>query len=113
MSARGSMTHRCTIERKAKTSDGAGGHTEAWSSHLTGLACRAWFDEGKTLIESEKITTITQRVVIVPLGTDVTKGDRIASVTDRKGATLFPGPMPVSSVQHRQDHIQLFVREIT
>ena len=117
MGARGQMRMRATVERATATPDGGGGKTLAWSTHLASLPCWAWFDARREgageLTQGDKITVLEDRKMIVPLGTDVTERDRIAAVKDRRGATLFAGPMRIESVGRRDDHLELFLSEVT
>lgn len=105
------MTHRCDIQRDSSAGLGTDPYgndpTPAWGAHLTDLPCRFWFEEGKTVIDGDKATELTIRMMIVPAGTDVTEDDRVLNVTDRLGASLADGPMRIDSVGHRQGHLVL------
>lgn len=113
-SSRVGLRHRCTIERRTRVSDGAGGFMETWTPIGAPVPCRAWLESrdrsGATVI-GDKVVEVEDRRVIVPIGTNVTDGDRIAQVTHR-GAVLFDGPMPVDSVGRHTDHLELRSREV-
>lgn len=108
---------RCTVERATATTDAGGGQTLTWATYLSGVRCRAWFDarreSAREAVQGSKLTVLEDRRLIVPAGTDVREGDRIASVTDRLGATLYAGPMAIESVGRRRDHLILYVREVS
>jgi head-tail adaptor len=115
--ARGRMRHRATVERATATPDGGGGETLGWNTHIASLPCWTWFDarrEGALEeTQGDKVTVLEDRRMIVPLGTDITEKDRIAVVKDRRGATLFAGPMRIESVGRRDDHMELYLSEVT
>lgn len=101
------MAQRCAIERRAVGSDGGGGQTETWAAHLTNLPCRTWFETGREKVIGDRITVTAQQCVIVPIGTDVTAADRLASIADRLGQVVLAGPEDIATVAHRTDHVEL------
>ncbi len=102
------MTHRCTIERRAAGAADAWGQVPSeWETHLTNVRCRTWADAGREIVEGTTTVTVVEDVrVIVPLGTDVTEADRIASITYR-GGTAQAGPLGIRAVLARPDHLEL------
>lgn len=113
MSARSLMVHRCTIERGTRVSDGGGGFTVTWNAVATDVPCRAWFLDASIAPDGDRPTVVVDHTAIVPVGTDVEPGDRIAAVTDKAGVVLFPGPLEIDTVGRRADHWQLYARTIT
>jgi hypothetical protein len=108
-SSRVGLTDRCTIERDSSAgTSGAWGQPDApsWGPHLTDHPCRAWVDSGREPIEDGKSVVLVDRRLSLPLGTDVTESDRIASVT-RRGVQVFDGPMNVRTVLTYPDHLEL------
>lgn len=114
MSARQRMRQRATVERQMQTNrDPFGGKgTPDWRTHLQDLPCMIWQTAGREVTDGEKVVTVDDRRMIVPLGSDVTAQDRIASVTDRQGTELYPGPMRIESVARRTDHLELLIEAI-
>lgn len=114
-SSRAGYTHICTVERDAnlETSDAWGGQkTPEWKNHLTELPCRAWTNAAREPVDEEKTATYEDRRLSVELETDVTEADRIASVTDKNGNTVFAGPMNIEGVLNYPDHMELILEHI-
>lgn len=111
MSARQRMRQRATVERQmqVKRDDFGGRGTPDWREHLTELPCRIWQTSGREVTDGQKIVAVDDRRMIVPLDTDVTTRDRIATVTDRQGTELYAGPMRIESVARREDHLELML----
>ena len=104
------MKDRCVIERKAAVSDGGGGQTESWQTHLT-ARCAARDDASREAERAEGGGTVVvrDRRILVPVTTDVTEEDRVAVVVDKFGAELYPGPMAITAIAERPTHLDLFV----
>ena len=83
-----------------------------WRSHVDNLPCFIWQTAGREVTDGEKVVTVDDRRMIVPLGTDVVATDRIASVTDRQGTELYAGPMRIESVARRSDHLELLIEAV-
>lgn len=112
-STRLSLIHRCTIERDTATAGSWGTpDTANWQTHLTDVPCRTWAAAGREAVENTTTVTVVEDVrVIVPLGTDVTERDRVASVTYR-GGNVQEGPLGIRAVLHRADHLELVLVRI-
>ena len=114
------MIHRATIERDGATgSDSWGNPNESsWSTHLSDLPCRVWYGSGsggsaeREIFDGNKIVTTEDRTLIVPLGTDVTELDRVASIEDRAGSEIFAGPSKIESLGRRSDHLVIRLAEV-
>lgn len=114
LSSRVGLRHLCAIERdvNAGGSDAWGGSPSPdWQAHLT-VACNAWTNAGREMVEADRTAVVEDRRASVPLGTDVTEGDRVASVTTRTGALLFEGPMNVQAVLRFEDHLELILERV-
>lgn len=114
MTARNSMIHRCNVERDGSLGlheDPWGGDdVPEWTTHLTDLSCRFWWQEavgitGSTIKDSEKLIEMTRRILIVPEGTDIHEDDRVVSVRDRRDRELADGPMRIDAVGRRDGHL--------
>lgn len=116
VSSRLSLTHRCTIERDANAGgdDGWGNPpAPSWQTHLSDLVCRSWVTAGREEVkDGQSIVVVEDTRLIVPLGTDVTERDRVASVTYR-GGTVQDGPLGIRSVLVRRDRIELVLVKVS
>lgn len=77
------MRDTCTLERKTRVSDGAGGSTETWADQAADVPC---FIEpaggGEIGMAGDRISDKTTHVVYLPAGTDVTEADRVIVAGD-------------------------------
>lgn len=105
------MTQRATVERQMQSGrdDFGGKGRPDWRAHLTDLPCCVWQTGGREVTDGDKVVTIDDRRMIVPLGTDVTTSDRIGGITDRLGVEIHAGPIRIESVARRRDHIELML----
>lgn len=112
-----SLIHLCTIERNVNedTEDALGQPSPpGWAAHLTDVPCRTWASSGRETVNADtaaSVVVVEEVHLIVPLGTDVTERDRIASVTYR-GETTQAGPLGVRAVLTRPDHIELVLVKV-
>lgn len=116
MSARRQMTMRALVERDANadTEDPLGSpEAPDWQTLHAALPCRTWFETERHEADSNKTAAIEDRKVIVPKGTDIRPGDRIADVKDRRGSVIFTGPATIEAAGRRRDHIELSLKEVT
>ena len=96
--SRGAMTHRAVITRNTAAT------TDAWNrpdpptfTALGTVACRAWVKTKKEVRDDGKEIVISDHRAIFPRDADIQTGDRI-SITDRRGAVIFDGPMAVATI---------------
>lgn len=110
VAARLSLIHRCTIERGSSSPDEWGNPgPPTWSAHLSDQPCRTWATAGREVVTDTTTVVVVEDVrLILPLGTDVTEQDRVASVTYR-GDTVQAGPLGIRAVLVNQDHIELLL----
>lgn len=120
LSSRVSLTHRLTVQRDQSltgTDDGWGNpDVPNFVDYLTDVPCRAWTAAGpRPGTENVGVAAVVVDTGIrahVPLGTDVTEKDRVASISHR-GAVIFPGPLDVEAVLTYPDHLELVLRRVT
>lgn len=113
MSSRVGLTDRCTIER-ANTGKADGWNNPGapkWEPHLEDQPCRAWTETGTEVVDTDKTAALSSRRLSIPLGTDVTEKDRVASVT-RRGSEFFDGPMDIHAVLPFDDHLELILERV-
>ena len=114
VASRLSLTHRCTIERQQAAAAGRWGQTPPpsvapWEDHLVDVPCRASATTGKEYAsDGVTLVDIVSVRLLLPLGTDVTTEDRIASVTDR-GGNSQEGPLGVRAILSHRDHLELIL----
>lgn len=111
MAARQRMTMRTTIERDQATADpyGSPGPPD-WQTLESDVPCYVWAEAARKMISDTQTVTLDHPGAIVPLGTDITEEDRLASITDRRGTQLFP-LFYVDAVMRRKDHLELRLRD--
>ncbi len=92
------MTHRAVITRNTVAT------TDAWNrpdpptfTALKTIACRAWVKTKKEVRDDGKEVVVSDHRAIFPRDADIQTGDRV-SITDRRGATIFNGPMAVAAI---------------
>lgn len=113
IASRLSLTYRCTIERGTSSTDEWGNPgPPTWSAHISDQPCRAWATAGREVVTDTTTVVVVEDVrLILPLGTDVTEADRIASVTYR-GGTIQDGPLGIRAVLVNADHIELLLVKV-
>lgn len=74
--ANAAMPDTAAISRVTRTSDGAGGYTEAWTTIAT-VACRIASTGGAEADVAAKLTATTTATVTLPALTDVAPADRL------------------------------------
>lgn len=94
-----SLPDTCTVYRLTRTSDGAGGYTEAWAATGAAVACRV--SPAGTGAEREvaaRLGAVATWMVTLPAGTDVTAKDKILTSTQtlQVEAALAPRSWEIS-----------------
>jgi hypothetical protein len=106
------FVHRCAIERNTNlgSDDGWGNPLPpSWESHLEDQPCFSWPASQRAVSHEGTLTAVLIEVkLLLPLGTDVTEGDRIDAISDR-GEPLYGGPLSIHAVLPRRDHIELIL----
>lgn len=85
---------------------------DAWNMPLPGVfqahaevPCFAWTPSSRDVVDGHKSAIVQDVRMMFALGIDVSEGDQIAKITDRKGTVLFTGPMRVEgSVDFKHNH---------
>lgn len=107
------MRHRAVIERDAGGADTDWNTAPApsWATLAT-VKCFVWSKTRRERVDDEKTAVIEDLRCIVPLSTDVTERDRLASVTDRQGVTILSGPLRIEGVQRVHTHLELTLERV-
>jgi hypothetical protein len=113
------MTEQVVIERAKRTYDGGGAQTKPqWQTHVT-VACRLWWDRSTGVRSGQREFVSPQRTadlsvggLIIPLGTDVKRTDRITDIQQLnpetgEWVTYISGNIEISGVLNQEDHIEL------
>lgn len=77
-----SLPDTATVYRLTRTSDGAGGYTEAWNAVGSAVACR--ISPGGTGAEREvasRLAAVAPWVITLPAATDVTTKDQLRTTS--------------------------------
>lgn len=72
----------CTVLRRSLTTDSSGGRTEVWAPVVTGVPCRFGTvrqEDPKQVVDA--VYTPPTAQALLPLGTDVRRGDRLRNET--------------------------------
>lgn len=108
------MTMRAVVERgTSSTDDYNNPDSPTWTMHLAALACWLWTGTEREVFDTRKTAVTEDIVMIVPKGTDITESDRIASVADRRGVTIHPGVLTISTVINRREHLELVLQGVS
>lgn len=112
-SAERAMVFRCSIQRdQADDADDWNQRGEPdWQPHLEDVPCYVRTTAGREPAEAATTPVLIDRRILVPLGTDVTEADRIASITDRDDGELF-GTMGIEGVLRHHTHVEVLVEQI-
>jgi hypothetical protein len=77
-----SLPDTATVYRVARTSDDAGGYTDAWAAAGSAVACRiSPVSSGRELAVAAKLTSVSPWVLTLPAGTNVTTADQLRTST--------------------------------
>lgn len=115
MTARATMTHRALVERGVSVGTDDFGHPNppAWDTHIASLPCRLWTKSEREIADGNKLVILAVHKLLVPLNTDITESDRIASIKDRLGNTLVGNLMLIRSVIRKETHLELDLEEVS
>lgn len=107
------MTMRALVQRDQTVTNDAWGHPQApsWTTLAT-YACRVWSSARRHVVDGNKDALVEDLRCAFPLGTDVTAADRISSVQDRRGTTLWAGPLEIQALQHKHTHLEAILRRV-
>ena len=112
--ARGRMIMRATVERPTSGTDAWGNESApTWSVHPSNpIPCWAWVKSAREIIDGDKVATVRDFRLMMPSGTDITERDKIANISDRMGAVLFPGPIGIDTVERQPGHLELMLQSV-
>lgn len=111
--ARSTMTMRAYIERNATvTTDDYGHPGIPVFEALSTTPCRTWSKARKETNDENKFAMIEDIRCAMPLGTDVTELDQIASIRDRLDAIIWAGPLRIDTIQHKHTHLELTLTRV-
>lgn len=111
--ARSTMTMRAYVERNATSATDAYGHpgVPVFES-LSTTPCRVWSKDRKETNDENKFALIEDIRCAMPIGTDVTELDQIASIRDRLDAIIWAGPLRIDTIQHKHTHIEMKLKRV-
>lgn len=110
MSCRSRMTMRAFIQRNSSSVDSWGHKRPGNFEPLSTTACYAWEPSADIRHQAEVSMESSRFHAMVPLGTDVTRKDRVEKVEDRAATELF-GVMYIDAILRRRDHLLLKMRD--
>lgn len=102
------MVHRASLQRNTTTDTDRFGQPAApsWSTVET-VACRAWNTRRDAVRDGAKVVTVQSLRAAFPSSADVREGDRLASITDRRGTVLHAGPLQVEQIVWQPTHLEV------
>jgi hypothetical protein len=108
---RSRMTHRALVERNvtAATQDAYGNEQAAtWVTHIAAQPCY-WYQPSNSGGEQqgERNVRIYTQQMLTPWEVDITEGDRINGIKDRRGDDLTTEVFNVVAIVYKPDHLLL------
>ena len=101
------MIHRADIQNNTTlTVDDWGNPVPAAWASLSTLPCRAYTRVRKEVVDGNKTVLVEDLRALFPLKASISEDYRIANIKDRQGAVLFAGPLDISVLQRRGNHIE-------
>lgn len=71
------------------------------------VPCFAYSKASGDVVDGKKLAITHDLRMMFALGIDVRADDRVAKITDRKGATLIPGPLRIDgAVEYKHNHME-------
>ncbi len=110
MSCRTRLTMRAFIQRNSSSVDTWGHKRVSTWGALSTTPCYAWEPSADIRHKPEVSMESSRFRAMVPLGTDVTRKDRVEKVEDRAATELF-GVMYIDAIVRRRDHLLLKMRD--
>lgn len=110
------LTMRATVERNtASGTDPHGNPVTPVFSEIAAspLSCFVWSKTSRELVGDDRTAMIEDMRAMFALGADIAEDDEIASVTDRKGATIVAGRLRVEGpVQRKHTHLEAALKRV-
>ena len=111
MPARSRMTMRASIQRDGASDNSLGSPgPSSWANLGDPVACYAWHGGSRRAFGTPIEIGTVRGSMIVPLGTDITKNDRVSTIVDRRGTEIF-GAMDIDGVETRRAHLEVRLRK--
>lgn len=105
--SRGAMRHRAAVERNTAVGNDSWNRPSAPNfTPLATLPCRAWSRTKKHVRDDGKEAVIEDIRALFTADADVQTGDRISTITDRRGNTIFDGPLAVQTLTGRGANVR-------
>ena len=103
------MTHRLSSVRDVSgpDRDPFNRRLTAPTAILSSQPCYWQAQRGQFVADGQKLTSVSQEFVLVPVGTDIQSQDRITGITDRRGRVLNGDTLRVMVVVPREDHLEI------
>ena len=107
MTARSRMTMRAMVERNSASGTDDFGHPVApvYATHAT-IPCFVWSRDRREIVDGRKLAVIEDLRALFPIDADILEADEIASVTNRRGATLLSGRFRIEGLQRKHSHLE-------
>lgn len=113
MTYRSLLIHTCTRQRAAEIQTPDNEIYRDWANaDEVQLACRYTQNTERYGNEQEGFVILTESVLFLLPGADVTTEDRIANIVDASGATVEPGPFDVLEVNPKYNGSSLHHYEL-
>jgi len=114
MSARGKMTMRAVVERDTASGTDAYGHSAVPDfTALATLPCFVWSKQRREVIDGIKTAVIEDLRAMFQLTADIRTGDKITSVTNRRGVEIMAGNFLIEPPQRKHDHLEALLERVT
>lgn len=105
------MTMRMNVERNASAERDAHNQPVESFGELAEVPCYAWPKTIQRVSDDGKLASVEIVQAQIPHGTDVTRDDRVATITDRLGVVKFQGPFLVEThPAYRSNHLEVTLR---
>lgn len=104
--------HRALIQRNdADDTD----HRAAsdWDTHIAAQPCFYYFGrKGEESVVPERTAVVEGPALLLPLGADVTEGDRVNGITHKDGSTIVTGLLEILTVTRHHTQLEATLRAV-
>ena len=104
------MTMRAVVERNETAGQSDGWNNPvlpSWAERADRIPCYAWETTkpgGRKVVDGVKIAALTAVMMMTGLNASIGDNDRIARIEDRRGATVFAGPLTIDGSKRLDTH---------
>ena len=112
--SRSRMTMRAHVERDTAALVKNPWNTDVvpvWTALDDTIPCYVWMRTGKKVADDRKVAVLKDLRMMTPHSADLKESDKVTKITDRKGATLFPGPFTIDASQRMDTHVEWLLGE--